>query len=411
MTSTLLDQIESNLNDRARLSRFTPAIEARFESDTSARRRHHLVVAGLIALAIYDLFIFNDYLIRPEVFSSAVMLRLGVMTPYGLLILALVRRAASPQVREMLMASTVVIAMITSCQLFSISTSPNAVFDPFSFGLIILGGNIVFSLRFPYALASSLLALLVMALYLWQFNGMGADAKGFALLVAASTTLFTLAANYRLELSERKSYLLLLRERLRATRAIETNQALTRISYTDPLTKLPNRRQFDETFAARWDAARAAGTQLGLLMIDIDNFKSYNDLHGHPRGDTCLADVAAALQRQVRIDIDLVARLGGEEFAMILPGAQVPTALAAAERLRTAVECLAVPHEGANMPGVVTVSIGVAVAQPRPGIAADDLLAAADEALYQAKNNGRNRIELASMTGGDTLAPLSRKRH
>jgi diguanylate cyclase (GGDEF)-like protein len=397
MTISLSAQIESNLNDRSRLLRFSPGIEARFEADTGVARNRHLMTAGLIALAVYDLFLFNDYAIRPEVFSSAALLRLGLLTPYGLVVLWFVRRGLRPAWREAAMASTVIAAMLVSCLIFSISSSANSIFDPFSFGLIILGGNVVFSLRFRFALISSLFSLLIMAVFLVHFEAMTADVKAFAMMVAISTALFTLAANYRLESSERKSYLLLLRETLRTTSAVETNRVLTRISYTDPLTKLPNRRQFDETLAARWEQARATGKQLGLLMIDIDDFKVYNDLYGHPKGDACLVDVAAALERQVRTDVDLVARIGGEEFAMVMPGARLQTALAAAERARAGVESLRITHGGARAAGVVTVSVGVALATPAAGMAPDSLLEAADEALYQAKRNGRNRVETAQL--------------
>lgn len=394
--SALYRHVEKELALRRFWLAFGPALEQRFEADCGERRKRHLLLAGVVALVIYDLFVFNDFMMRPEVFAEASLLRLGVLTPYGVLALWLLSRDMRPAWRELLMASTTVVAMFISCVIFAISTSPTAIFDPFSFGLIILGGNIVFSLRFPYALGSTLISLAMLAVFLWGYQAMPVDIKAFALMVAGSAGVFTLFANYRLEASERKSYLLLLRETLRTSSALEDRDALTRISYTDPLTRLANRRQFDESFSLRWQDAMRRGSTLGLLMIDIDNFKAYNDYYGHPQGDACLTQVAQELQRQVRGDVDLVARLGGEEFAMLLPGAHMEAALLAGERARAAVEALGLEHACGGTAGVVTISVGCAVLRPAAEADACELLTLADRALYRAKRNGRNRVEIGT---------------
>jgi len=125
-------------------------------------------------------------------------------------------------------------------------------------------------------------------------------------------------------------------------------------------------------------------------MIDIDHFKLYNDCYGHPGGDACLRRVATTLQRSLR-GTDLVARMGGEEFAIVLPDSDLGAAAVAAERARAAIEALAEPHARSGG-GVVTVSVGIAAALPHTGGEPDKLVEAADVALYEAKREGRNRV-------------------
>ncbi|WP_083670544.1 diguanylate cyclase domain-containing protein [Singulisphaera sp. GP187] len=169
------------------------------------------------------------------------------------------------------------------------------------------------------------------------------------------------------------------------------NRRLEALSVTDSLTGLANRRRFDEVLAAEWQRAERSRISLGAAMIDIDHFKLYNDRYGHLAGDACLRRVAEALEGSIRQGTDWVARYGGEEFALILPDANIAITREVAERACTAVAALRIPHEGAAR-GIVTVSIGIAAIAPSPWATAEQLLEAADVALYQAKNNGRNQV-------------------
>lgn len=317
------------------------------------------------------------------------------MTPIGLFYLLVIHRAVTARWREGLMACLVVVAMAISGQIFRITTSPVDMFDPFSFDLILLAGNIVIALRFKYALAASVAGLLVMAGYVLSSSTLGVDAQLFSLVLATATAVFTLVANLRFEVTDRRAYLFLLREQLRADAMREDNLTLTHISQTDPLTQLANRRRFEQVFEATWREAGTAGDEVGLLMIDIDHFKAYNDAFGHPMGDVCLQRVAAIIGKQVR-KIDLVARLGGEEFVVLLPETDLPTARRVAERVRAAIEALAIPHAASGDESCITVSIGAAVARPVGELASADLMRQADEALYAAKRGGRNRCHVAA---------------
>jgi diguanylate cyclase (GGDEF)-like protein len=153
-----------------------------------------------------------------------------------------------------------------------------------------------------------------------------------------------------------------------------------------------NRRRFDTALESEWVRARRSQLPLAVAMIDIDQFKLYNDHYGHPAGDLCIQRVAQALAGCVRAEVDLLARYGGEEFALVLPGADLATGRAAAERAGLAVAELRLPHERATH-GLITVSIGVAAVWPGPELTAGELLRSADEALYRAKRGGRNRVE------------------
>ncbi len=162
------------------------------------------------------------------------------------------------------------------------------------------------------------------------------------------------------------------------------------LAETDGLTGLANRRCFDAALHREWLRAARERTSVALLMVDLDRFKSYNDRLGHPAGDECLRRVARAIAAMSRRPADLAARYGGEEFAVILPDTDRTGARHIADELRRAVLALAIDHPQGN-DGKVTVSIGIAARLPAPGEAESTLLAAADAALYRAKNEGRDR--------------------
>jgi diguanylate cyclase (GGDEF)-like protein/PAS domain S-box-containing protein len=168
--------------------------------------------------------------------------------------------------------------------------------------------------------------------------------------------------------------------------------ALEQLATRDGLTGLANRRCFDDTLHAEWARALRQRQPLSLLMVDVDNFKAYNDANGHLGGDECLKRIATAVASEMRAN-DLVARYGGEEFAVILPNQSLKGAASVAERIRTRVEQLQVPNRDAAARHV-TVSIGAATAIAAPDNSASELVAIADAALYRAKHMGRNRISL-----------------
>ena len=177
--------------------------------------------------------------------------------------------------------------------------------------------------------------------------------------------------------------------RLRSTAA-----NLTVMADTDGLTGLSNRRAFDAALAREWARAAGSGAWVGVVMVDADHFKSYNDLRGHQEGDEVLRRIAGAVRGAVRRPGDAAARYGGEEFAAVLAGADAAGTAAVGEALRAAVSVLAMEHPG-QPGGRVTVSVGAAAAFPASGGDAASLVGAADAALYEAKRSGRDRVASA----------------
>jgi len=185
----------------------------------------------------------------------------------------------------------------------------------------------------------------------------------------------------------------------------QSNRELHRLSSLDGLTGIANRRQFDHTLENEWQRALRNCSEISLIMIDIDYFKLYNDSHGHQAGDDCLRAVARALDAVTYRPTDLVARYGGEEFGVILPDTDVDGAIEVARKMVTAVCNLRMQHPASKVADHVMLSCGVATMAPRGQGNAHELLAAADSALYRAKENGRNRIETQSQS--DQAAPTA----
>ncbi len=178
------------------------------------------------------------------------------------------------------------------------------------------------------------------------------------------------------------------------------NARLEDLSRTDPLTGLPNRRHFDEVTESEFRRALRTGEPLSLLVVDIDFFKGYNDTYGHANGDLCLCAVADALRTGLRRAGDVVARIGGEEFAVLLPATTQDTALALAECFRQAIAELAILHAASTVAHHVTISIGLAVLDHACADNFDALFRQADQALYRAKAGGRNRVMCAEQING-----------
>jgi diguanylate cyclase (GGDEF)-like protein len=172
------------------------------------------------------------------------------------------------------------------------------------------------------------------------------------------------------------------------------NQELHRLANSDGLTEVANRHRFEECFEREWRRMAREKLPLSFILCDLDCFKSYNDTYGHQAGDQCLKSVASAISRCAKRPADLVARYGGEEFAIILPNTNEFGALHVAEEIRDQVNALKIPHKGSTVREFVTLSLGVASIIPDHNIPTAVLIKAADEALYQAKREGRDRAIL-----------------
>lgn len=170
------------------------------------------------------------------------------------------------------------------------------------------------------------------------------------------------------------------------------NKELKSLVNIDGLTKVANRRRFDEVLEQEWLILRREQLPLSLIFCDVDYFKLYNDTYGHPAGDECLKQIANKLQQVTKRPRDLVARYGGEEFAIILPNTPLTGAIHVAQEIQTKIKELAIAHDNSKVSNIVTLSLGVASMVPSLCTSPTTLLKSADRALYQAKEQGRDRV-------------------
>jgi adenylate cyclase len=175
------------------------------------------------------------------------------------------------------------------------------------------------------------------------------------------------------------------------------NRLLRLLSSHDELTRIANRRRFNEVLQREWLAGVRSRRPLSLIVCDVDYFKRYNDAYGHPQGDVCLRSVAGALKASLKRSTDLVARYGGEEFVLLLPNTDSAAAMAIAETARRQVKALQLPHQGSEVADCVSLSLGVTTLIPSFDQLANVLVEVADAGLYQAKQEGRNRTVFRSI--------------
>nr|WP_315195753.1 diguanylate cyclase [uncultured Aquabacterium sp.] len=382
-----------------RWMRFADPLEQQFLNDGAAERLRHTRISGLLSLLVFDFFLLADFLMAPDVFDVALQVRLLYFTPPALALVLVtwlgrdwVLRFTPPQLTESLVLISGVMAAACLAYILSLSQSPTSQYYHVGLMVVITYGNIVQRLRFRHAV---LFSAIVYAIHIGGVLMVPAFNQQLILPVVAlvgATTAFTLMANHAMERDERRRYLLSRRRAQLMGELALVQQQLQSLARMDALTGLHNRRHIQEHLQQAWQRALHDGSELGVVMIDIDHFKAFNDRHGHPAGDRCLAQVADALRACLRQPADAVARFGGEEFIAVLPHTSLAEAREVAERIRQAVQALQIPHTGPDTLGVVTVSVGVAAGTARPGQIEVALVSTADEALYDAKHAGRNRV-------------------
>jgi len=180
-------------------------------------------------------------------------------------------------------------------------------------------------------------------------------------------------------------------------------ETIKRLGMTDQLTDLPNRRSFEERMRLEWGRAMRDRKPISLLMIDIDEFKRYNDTYGHQQGDMVLRTVASLFVLTVKRSVDFIARLGGEEFVIVLPNTDLTGANLIAEKLLDSVRNLNIPHKKSTVASYVTISIGVTSGIVNHLQNGSDYVKRADEMLFVSKKNGRNRISSLEMTAASPM--------
>jgi diguanylate cyclase (GGDEF)-like protein len=242
--------------------------------------------------------------------------------------------------------------------------------------LIVLSPYFLFGMLQAQAVRSAAMIVVAYAIGGYMFD-LADGQRHFDVAVTVFAAVLGGAIHHSLQKSVRQTYL--------------STQLLNETAHRDALTGIHNRRMFDEHIARMWQQAARARVPLALLMIDIDHFKAYNDRLGHQAGDGCLIKVAGVIARSVRRPLDLVARYGGEEFAVLLYDARRDRVEDICRQLHATLAAHAIAHPTGASSGCVTFSIGAACIEPQPHRRTQGLVQLADEALYAAKERGRNR--------------------
>lgn len=360
--------------------RFQPAIEKEYEAYhvVLSRARVRFWQPFLVLLTVGYLAA-RVIVLKGHVSTLEMILRAGVLIPSWTLLAAL---AWSRHYALWYLRIARVVVPITVCVFAYIATTRMAEGRQdvlATLTTIMLGTLFLSGLLFRYAMLSAVLMVstfLVTALSLQMSIATIAYASASALAALVVGTF----VYYDLERTNRRAFL--------------EHSISHRLARNDVMTGLANRRAFDEQFPRDWLQAAREQRSLALLLVDVDHFKKYNDRYGHQSGDRCLAEVGAVVAAQARRPLDIAARMGGEELAVVLYDVERSLAVQTAERLRQAVQDLKIEHLASPTANVVTVSVGVAVVRPTAARSSAGLLQLADEALYDAKQRGRNRVVL-----------------
>ncbi len=399
--TSLEARINQALGQRGLSLRFPKGLEERFIRGTDAARQRLVARRSVVGALLYAGMLLADVFLVPDRLQVAIFLRLVIFLPCCLAGIWLLKRLRKPVWREWLLGFNGILATVICLVVTIPSTSPWASAYLGALALIVVYSESVLRMRF---LPAAALCVVICAGQLYGLLTM--PHVGVALfipimLLLGSVILFSLYGSYTLERAERSAFLLGLRQRVLRAKLRHANERLRQHARLDPLTEVSNRRQFDEFITQAWDHAAAHGQPLSLMMLDVDHFKGYNDRYGHPAGDRCLNAVAQVAAACVRRPGDLFSRYGGEEFAVVLPGKDLPASQDVAERMRAAVQACQLLHEASSCAPVVTVSVGLATCRPSASIQIKDLMAAADAALYQAKAAGRNRVQVQSVVAAN----------
>lgn len=371
---------------------FPPELEVHYLADTVTARGRMLLMQGLVGLVAYDFFIVGDYLLTPERFMRAMIVRFAVFTPFVLLASFVFVRRRSAVLMDFCAAC---LCIAGAAGVLSISPGVDRG-DQFGLILMLLIANCILRIELPFAVVVSTVMLLMQGTRLHLDKAHSVAWQWYMGGVLGWVALLTLAANFTMTRERRYNYLLQLRGRLQRGLLAGINAELLALSSTDRLTGLPNRRAYDERLLELWRIAEDRNEPFSAVMVDVDFFKRLNDTHGHAYGDKVLQRVASLLQQALRSEGDFVARFGGEEFVVLLPNTDTEAAYKVAERMRTLVQVAGSPAMQKDSPFVpsdlwTTVSCGVATCAAGTTHDPHRLIMAADSALYRAKKEGRNR--------------------
>lgn len=399
---SLTAKIEHELSKPNPVGPFAVALENRYQQDIQAGRRRHLILCLVLGTLSFNSFLFWQLMLQQGHFAWVAGQMLGTSIPCATLACLLVRKlparwresaAMLPSYTGLLVVYNIIINGAQT------QTMDETLFI-FCWPLMLIYANTCMKSPFKVALRYNIFGLALTSLAVYQ-AAVPLSTGGLMLTAAWCSAFFSLLGNYWSNIDGRRSYLYRLREELRAASLSNANHNLQRLSETDPLTGLANRRQMQPHLDRLWARHARGDAEGAALLVDIDHFKRYNDHYGHLMGDGCLRTVAQTLQDALRPQ-DTIARFGGEEFVVLLFDVEPEEARQIAERLLTSIRSLNIEHVGREDGNAeLTVSVGLAHTSLADLADSAALLDQADRALYRAKRNGRDRLEDA---GGQAAA-------
>jgi diguanylate cyclase (GGDEF)-like protein len=388
-------ELRSLIERGFRFLRFPARLEKLFAEHDNPRRRKRYLILGLISVLIYDFYCLSDMIVLRDIYQTAWLIRLGIVTPLMISFLLMIYFRKCVRMTEALIGAIVVLTSLSILIMLMLSADPNEIHYHTGIIIIIIFGNIVVVMRFATALVCSIIVQALYSTMLPVATTMPFEAVSNHSLVLATAIIMSLMGNYQMEAELRRVFLVSLLNRFESIKLARSNRALEELSVSDPLTGLYNRRYFDAALEREWRASQRSMETISLLYLDIDNFKPFNDTYGHTAGDRCLVLVAAIISSTVRRPYDVCARYGGEEFVVLLPKTDIGKAAAMAEKIRMEVASMRMPHQKSDIAPYVTISIGVAGGVPGSMSGPDSLVAVADNAMYAAKRDGRDRVRTA----------------
>ena len=393
---------------------FPATLEAEFEADTVASRRRLLIICGMIGIG--GIWFGTEILLKLVPETAQLTIRIQQF----LIGLALVSQGVSwsiprtrwkSQIFEFITTTNTMVVGAVAIWGTSMSQS-DAIFTHSAVVIgVVMYAGIAARQRFRWTFASSTLTFAGYCFFTKANTALQQLIVHSNIMMLALGLVLTLVASHGFEFRERRAWLLRKQSlRMQASLA-QASEKLRELSVRDPLTGLHNRRHFDATLDQAFVSAGDIGQSVAMLMVDVDFFKRYNDHHGHPAGDACLQSVAKILADEGRLQKSVVGRLGGEEFGMVLPGRSLEEALAIGHRICEAVRAAGIEHRASTIAQHVTVSVGVAVSKSGHGKSCHGLVQMADQALYCAKEAGRDRALAHEGADAMDLAVVSRTAH
>lgn len=365
-----------------------------FEAYVLEHYRSFLLAINLIAAGAYYSYVFADAILIPDMAWASVVTR-TTLVAVGLVNIFLVFRfSRNLLLLDLLMPVHDLICAVAWFELLKRSHSPDVPTFLYASVIFVLLCNLGVRVSFKGTLWISLAISAVVVGNVALLHPGEPKALLVFVVVYLPVLLFSLFIAWTNITSVRRAFLADQEERWQQAQLYDLNQRLQALAITDALTRVGNRRAFDQHLSERWALMEQVGQRFGLLLVDIDYFKPFNDHYGHQAGDRCLAEVARVMAASV--GQGQLFRYGGEEFAILLPLEGQPQLLLAAERLANEVRGLKILHQ--HRPdghGVLTVSIGAALSENPEAVQPQDLFALCDRLLYQAKQEGRNRCAVA----------------